>query len=283
MAIAGTINASMLIMAALFHSAGLTGVADIDKAFEQFRILEGNTPAILFGVALLASGLSSSSVGALSGQVVMQGFASRQIPLFLRRLMTMMPALIILAIGLNPSRSLVISQVVLSFGIPFALVPLLIFCRNRDVMDALVNHRLTTTIATVVVFLIVSLNVFLLIKLLLAKQISRTVDDRVTLIVQRKPSRVASSKVSRWDRSWMRASCALAAMPICSRMLWRSSSNAASFALSSSRVMSAAREGVGQAAKIVGLEVEVSTNQLFPTRAGPKILICTTSDCGARR
>jgi manganese transport protein len=157
MAIAGTINASMLIMAAaLFHSAGLTGVGDIDKAFE------GNTPAILFGVALLASGLSSSSVGTLSGQVVMQGFISRQIPLFLRRLITMMPALIILAIGLNPSRSLVISQVVLSFGIPFALVPLLIFCRNRDVMGTLVNHRLTTTVATVVVFLIVSLNVFLL-------------------------------------------------------------------------------------------------------------------------
>src|SRR5918995_578775 len=163
MAIAGTINASMLIMAAaLFHSAGLTGVGDIDKAFEQLRILEGSTPAILFGVALLASGLSSSSVGTLSGQVVMQGFISRQIPLFLRRLITMMPALIILAIGLNPSRSLVISQVVLSFGIPFALVPLLIFCRNRDVMGTLVNHRLTTTVATVVVFLIVSLNVFLL-------------------------------------------------------------------------------------------------------------------------
>src|SRR5215207_6225321 len=159
----GTINASMLIMAAaLFHSAGLTDVGDIDKAFEQLRILEGNTPAILFGVALLASGLSSSSVGTLSGQVVMQGFISRQIPLFLRRLITMMPALLILAIGLNPSRSLVISQVVLSFGIPFALVPLLIFCRNRDVMGTLVNHRLTTTVATVVVFLIVSLNVFLL-------------------------------------------------------------------------------------------------------------------------
>jgi manganese transport protein len=163
MAIAGTINASMLIMAAaLFHSAGLTGVGDIDKAFEQLRVLEGNTPAILFGVALLASGLSSSSVGTLSGQVVMQGFINRQIPLFLRRVITMTPALIILAIGLNPSRSLVISQVVLSFGIPFALIPLLIFCRNRDVMGTLVNHRLTTMIAAVVVALIVSLNVFLL-------------------------------------------------------------------------------------------------------------------------
>jgi manganese transport protein len=82
--------------------------------------------------------------------------------LFLRRLITMAPALIILGIGLNPSRSLVISQVVLSFGIPFALIPLLIFCRNRNVMGTLVNHKITTAVASVVVALIVSLNVFLL-------------------------------------------------------------------------------------------------------------------------
>src|SRR5215218_9248027 len=120
MAIAGTINASILIMAAaLFHANGLN-VGDIDFAFEQLKVLEGNTPAILFGVALLASGLSSSSVGTMAGQVVMQGFINRRIPLFLRRLITMLPALVVLAIGLNPSRSLVISQVVLSFGIPFA-------------------------------------------------------------------------------------------------------------------------------------------------------------------
>jgi manganese transport protein len=162
MAIAGTINASMLIMAAaLFHANGLN-VGDIDFAFEQLKVLEGNTPAILFGVALLASGFSSSSVGTMAGQVVMQGFINRRIPLFLRRLITMLPALVVLAIGLNPSRSLVISQVVLSFGIPFALIPLLIHCRNRSVMGALVNRRLTTGIATVVVALIVSLNVFLL-------------------------------------------------------------------------------------------------------------------------
>ena len=162
MAIAGTINASMLIMAAaLFHANGLN-VSDIDLAFEQLKVLEGNAPAILFGVALLASGLSSSSVGTMAGQVVMQGFINRRIPLFLRRLITMLPALVILAVGLNPSRSLVISQVVLSFGIPFALIPLLIHCRNRNVMGALVNRRLTTAVATVVVTLIVSLNVFLL-------------------------------------------------------------------------------------------------------------------------
>src|SRR5215204_5831681 len=132
MAIAGTINASMLIMAAaLFYTSGLTGVGDIDKAFEQLGMMVSGNAAILFGVALLASGFSSSSVGTMSGQVVMQGFINRQISLWLRRLITMAPALVVLGVGLNPSRALVISQVVLSFGIPFALVPLLIFCRNR--------------------------------------------------------------------------------------------------------------------------------------------------------
>jgi manganese transport protein len=163
MAIAGTINASMLIMAAaLFYQSGVTDVGDIDVAFEQLGAQVGGVSATLFGVGLLASGFSSSSVGTMSGQVVMQGFINRRITLFLRRLITMAPALVVLAVGLNPSRALVISQVVLSFGIPFALIPLLIFCRNRNIMGVLTNHRLTTAVATVVVTLIVSLNVFLL-------------------------------------------------------------------------------------------------------------------------
>ncbi|MGB3684163.1 MAG: Nramp family divalent metal transporter [Rubrobacteraceae bacterium] len=163
MSIAGVINASMLIMAAaLFNSRGLTGVADLDVAFEQLGTLVGPGAAILFGVGLLASGFSSSSVGTMAGQVVMQGYINRRIPLFLRRLITMTPALIIIAIGVNPSRALIISQVVLSFGIPFALIPLLMFCRNRNIMGILVNHRLTTAVATLVVMLIVALNAFLL-------------------------------------------------------------------------------------------------------------------------
>src|SRR5215208_1082940 len=163
MAIAGTINASMLIMAAaLFNANGLTDVGDIDLAFEQLGVLVSDNAAIIFGGALLASGFSSSSVGTMSGQVVMQGFINRRIPLWLRRLITMAPALAILAIGVNSSYALVLSQVVLSFGIPFALIPLLIFCRNRGLMGGLVNHRATTAVATVVVALIVSLNVFLL-------------------------------------------------------------------------------------------------------------------------
>ena len=163
MSLAGFINASMLIMAAaLFNANGLTEITDIDLAFEQLGILVNDNAAILFGFALFASGFSSSSVGTMAGQVVMQGFINRRIPLFLRRFITMAPALIILAVGLNPSRSLVISQVVLSFGIPFALIPLLIFCRNRNVMGTLVNHSLTTAVATVVVTMIVSLNLFLI-------------------------------------------------------------------------------------------------------------------------
>jgi manganese transport protein len=165
MSIAGVINMSMLIMAAgVFHTRGLTGVEDIDEVFDQLGTLVGSHAQIAFGAALLASGLSSSSVGTLAGQVVMQGFIDRQIPLFLRRGATMAPALIVLAIGVNPSRVLVLSQVVLSFGIPFALIPLLGFCRRRDLMGGLVNRRATTAVATVVVVLIVALNGFLLVQ-----------------------------------------------------------------------------------------------------------------------
>jgi Mn2+/Fe2+ NRAMP family transporter len=166
MAIAGSINASMLIMAAaLFHANGLSDIGDIDLAFEQLRATacvgqRQRGHPLRVGLTLL--GLLKLLGGTMSGQVVMQGFINRRIALWLRRLVTMLPALTILAVGLNPSRSLVISQVVLSFGIPFALIPLLIFCRNRDVMGVLVNRPLTTAVATVVVTLIVSLNAFLL-------------------------------------------------------------------------------------------------------------------------
>ena len=168
MTIAGVINMSMLVMAAaVFHSRGLTGVNDIDQVFHLLGDLVGSNAQIAFGVALLASGLSSSSVGTMAGQVVMQGFIDRQIPLFLRRGLTMAPALIVLAIGVNPTRALILSQVVLSFGIPFALIPLLNFCRDRELMGGLVNRRATTALATVVVILIIALNVFLLSQTLL--------------------------------------------------------------------------------------------------------------------
>ncbi|MEA2251114.1 MAG: manganese transport protein [Solirubrobacteraceae bacterium] len=167
MGLAGLVNMSMLVIAAsLFHGTGLTGVDSIESAHAQFERLAGGAAALAFAGALLASGLASSSVGTYAGQVVMQGFIGRTIPLVLRRGVTMTPALIVLGIGLDPSRSLVISQVVLSFGIPFALVPLVLLTRNRDVMGALVNRGLTTAVASIVAALIIALNAFLLIQTL---------------------------------------------------------------------------------------------------------------------
>ena len=164
MTLAGLVNMSMLIIAAsLFHAHGLVGLDSIEEAHTQFGALAGGGAALAFALALLASGLASSSVGTYAGQVVMQGFIARTIPLVLRRLVTMAPALIVLAIGLDPSRSLVISQVVLSFGIPFALVPLVLLTRRRDIMGALVNRRITTVAASIVAGLIIALNGFLLI------------------------------------------------------------------------------------------------------------------------
>jgi manganese transport protein len=163
MGVAGLINMSMLIIAAsLFHGSGLTGVDDIEVAHREFGNLVGGGAALAFALALLASGLASSSVGTYSGQVVMQGFIDRRIPLALRRAITMAPALIVLAIGLDPSRSLVLSQVVLSFGIPFALVPLVLLTRRKDIMGPMVNRPITTAVAWLVAGVIIALNMFLL-------------------------------------------------------------------------------------------------------------------------
>jgi manganese transport protein len=155
---------SMLIIAAsLFHSNGLTDLDTIEGAHEAFGNLVGSPAAIAFALALLASGFASSSVGTYAGQVVMQGFINRSIPLVLRRGITMAPALVVLAIGADPTDSLVLSQVVLSFGIPFALVPLVMLTRNRAVMGPLVNRRSTTLLARVVALMIIALNCFLLV------------------------------------------------------------------------------------------------------------------------
>ncbi|HEX4625104.1 MAG TPA: Nramp family divalent metal transporter, partial [Solirubrobacteraceae bacterium] len=162
MGVAGLINMSMLIVAgSLFHGQA-SGIDSIEGAYDGFEKYAGAGAALAFALALLASGFASSSVGTYSGQVVMQGFIARTIPLALRRLVTMAPALIVLAIGLNPSRALIISQVVLSFGIPFALVPLVLVSSKREVMGSLVNARLTTIVAWVVAALITGLNLFLL-------------------------------------------------------------------------------------------------------------------------
>jgi manganese transport protein len=163
MTLAGIINMAMLIMAAtVFFKSGLHNVDSLEGAHKTLQPILGGASSVLFALALLASGLSSSAVGTLSGQVVMQGFIQRRIPIFLRRAITMLPALIVIAIGLDPSRTLVISQVVLSFGIPFALIPLVVFTSKKRIMGVLVNHPVTTAVAGVIALLISGLNLFLL-------------------------------------------------------------------------------------------------------------------------
>jgi manganese transport protein len=165
--IAGVINLSMLAVAAkLFHGSGLTSVDTLQGAHEGFADLVGGGAALAFAVALLASGISSSSVGTYAGQVVMAGFINVNISLYIRRLVTMVPALIVLAIGVSPTSALVLSQVVLSFGIPFALIPLVMLTSRRDVMGVHVNRRTTTCAAWALAAFITALNVFLLVQVL---------------------------------------------------------------------------------------------------------------------
>lgn len=162
MILAGAINASMLIIAAsMFFKNGLV-IEDLDVAFEQLGVLIGPFAAILFGIGLLTAGLSSSTVGTMSGDVIMQGFIKRRIPIYLRRFITVVPPLLIISLGVNPTKALVMSQVILSFGIAFALVPLVIFTSNKKLMGELVNKRITTITAWILSVVIISLNIFLL-------------------------------------------------------------------------------------------------------------------------
>jgi manganese transport protein len=160
---AGLINLLMLIIAAsLFNRTGRSHVGSIEAAHAGLGQLVGGGAALAFAVALLASGLSSSSVGTYAGQVVMQGFIGRRIPLFIRRGLTMLPALVVLGLSLPTTQSLVISQVVLSFGIPFALVPLVLLTRRADVMRSLVNRPVTTAVTSCIASMIIVLNLYLL-------------------------------------------------------------------------------------------------------------------------
>jgi manganese transport protein len=161
--VAGVVNMAMLAVAAkLLHGTGHSSVSTITQAHGEFAQLAGGGAALAFAVALFASGASSSSVGTYAGQVVMRGFVGLNIPIVARRFVTMLPALVVLAVGLSPTAVLVLSQVVLSFGIPFALVPLVLLTSRRDVMGVHVNRRLTTVLAVSVAALIVALNVFLI-------------------------------------------------------------------------------------------------------------------------
>jgi manganese transport protein len=170
MGVAGLINAAMLIMAAgAFFHAGLTHIASIQEAYRTLEPLLGPAARTVFAVSLLASGLASASVGTMAGQVIMQGFLHRQIPIWVRRLVTMVPSLVVIGLGLDPTRTLVASQVVLSFGLPFAIVPLILFTRRRDLMGELVNSAFTTILAAAATVLIVVLNGYLLYETLTGK------------------------------------------------------------------------------------------------------------------
>ncbi|HEY3970028.1 MAG TPA: Nramp family divalent metal transporter [Solirubrobacteraceae bacterium] len=160
---AGLINMAMLaVFAKLFHTPALSGLDSIGIAHAQIGHLVGGGAALAFAVALFASGASSSSVGTYAGQVVLQGFIKVKIPLLARRAVTMLPAIAILAVGMNPTAALILSQVVLSFGIPFALVPLVMLTSNRGVMGVHVNRRLTTVAAFAIAATITLLNFFLI-------------------------------------------------------------------------------------------------------------------------
>lgn len=167
MSVAGMINAAMLIMAArTFHDRGMFDVDAIEKAYMTLEPLLGKASSVLFGLSLLASGLSSSAVGTMSGQVIMQGFLNCHIPVWLRRIVTMAPALIVIMLGLDPTRTLILSQVLLSFGLPMAVIPLVLFTQSKRAMGVLVNRKVTTLAAWTVAGLIVFLNGYLLYQLL---------------------------------------------------------------------------------------------------------------------
>jgi len=162
MGIASLVNMAMLIMAAsTFFKHGLTGVGTIEQAHRTLQPLLGKASGWIFAVSLLASGLSSSAVGTMAGQVIMQGFLRRKIPVWIRRLVTIIPSMVVIVMGLDPTRVLVISQVVLSFALPFAIIPLVMFTRKKSLMGVLVNRPSTTALAGLVAALILALNVYL--------------------------------------------------------------------------------------------------------------------------
>ncbi len=163
MGIASLVNMAMLVMAAAtFYKQGITNIATIQDAYLTLQPLLGKAAGWIFAISLLAAGLSSSTVGTSAGQVMMQGFLRRHIPVWLRRAITIIPSIVVIAVGLDPTRTLVISQVILSFGLPFTIVPLIIFTRKKEIMGILVNRKSTTVIAVMVAALIISLNLYLI-------------------------------------------------------------------------------------------------------------------------
>jgi manganese transport protein len=167
MGVAGLVNGAMLTMAATtFHQRGYMDVGSLEQAHRTLQPLLGQAASWVFAVSLLASGLSSSSVGTMAGQIIIKGFLKLEIPVWLRRLITMIPSLVVIFIGLDPTRTLVISQVILSFGLPMAIIPLIMFTGRKRLMGVLVNKPITKILAVVVTAVIVGLNLYLLFSVL---------------------------------------------------------------------------------------------------------------------
>jgi len=164
MGIASFVNAAMLAMASsAFFATGQTDVATIQKAYVTLKPLLGNAASLVFGVSLLASGLSSSAVGTSAGQIIMEGFIHKHIPVWLRRLVTLVPSLAVIILGLDPTRTLVISQVVLSFGLPVTIFSLMRFTSDRKLMGVLANKAVTRLALGATTAIIVALNVYLVV------------------------------------------------------------------------------------------------------------------------
>lgn len=165
MTLAGFVNLSMMYMAAsVFNTSGHSGVADLQSAYHTLTPLLGSAAASVFLISLLASGISSSVVGTMAGQVIMQGFVGFTIPLWVRRLITMLPTIVIVALGTDPTMTLVASQVVLSIVLPFPIIALIYFTQKKELMGVLTNKRYVTILSTAFAILILSLNVWLIVQ-----------------------------------------------------------------------------------------------------------------------
>jgi len=164
--IAGFVNIAIVAMAAaVFHYSGNQHVAEIETAYMTLTPLVGKAASVLFGVSLIASGLSSTVVGTMAGQVVMQGFVRFSIPMWVRRFITMAPSFVVIGLGMNTTDILVMSQVVLSFGIALAIIPLLIFTNSERLMGEFKNNKWVSYAGMVIVTLVLALNGYLMVTL----------------------------------------------------------------------------------------------------------------------
>jgi manganese transport protein len=167
LAVAGLVNIAMVMMASGAFHAGHPEVAEIETAYHTLTPLLGAAASGIFLVSLIASGISASTVGTMAGQMIMQGFVGFRIPIWLRRLVTIVPAFVVVALGVNATSALVISQVILSIALPLPMIALLIFTNRRDIMGAFTNSRITRIVALIGTAVVLSLNVVLIAQTLL--------------------------------------------------------------------------------------------------------------------